>query len=57
MGLSEDSSIEYPVVMTEPMGNPNYTRGAISEMMFECYGVPALSYMVDSLCAFNYNSK
>lgn len=39
LGLSQDSSIQYPVLLTEAFCNPNYTRGLISELLFECYEV------------------
>lgn len=51
MGISNDNNVNYPVMMTEPICNPNYSRSMVSELMFECYGVPALSYGVDSLLA------
>ena len=56
LGLGKDSAIEYPLLMTEAMCNPNYTRGLVSEMLFECYRVPAVSYAVDSLLSFYYNA-
>ena len=43
--------------MTEAMCNPNYSRALVSELIFECYHVPALSYSVDSLLAFHYNAQ
>jgi len=55
LGLSNESSIEYPVVMTEALCNPNYCRSNVSELLFECYRVSAVSYAVDSLLAFFYN--
>ena len=55
LGLSNDHSIEYPLLMTEAMCNPNYTRGLVNELLFECYEIPALSYGVDSLLSWHYN--
>jgi actin-related protein 5 len=55
LGLSNESSIEYPVLMTEAMSNPNYCRSNMSELLFECYRVSAVSYAVDDLLAFYYN--
>lgn len=43
--------------MTEAMCNPNYSRALVSELIFECYHVPALSYCVDSLLSFHYNTS
>jgi actin-related protein 5 len=56
LGLSADSSIDYPLLLTEAMCNPNYSRQASSEILFEAYHIPALSYCVDSLLAFHYNT-
>ena len=56
IGLANDNSINYPVMLTEPLCNPNHSRALTSELMFECYGVPALCYGVDSLLAL-YGSK
>lgn len=56
LGLANDSCIDYPVLFTEPICNPNYSRSLVSELLFECYQVPALSYCVDSLLAFHYNA-
>ena len=56
LGLSNESSIEYPVLMSEPMCNPNYCRQNVSELLFECYRVSAVSYSVDSLLSFYYNA-
>ena len=57
LGLANDTQIEYPLLLTEAMCNPNYSRALVSELVFECYHVPALSYSVDSLLAFYYNSQ
>lgn len=57
LGMANDSSIEYPLLLTEAMCNPNYSRALTSELIFECYQVPALSYCVDSLLSFYYNSQ
>mmetsp|Transcript_36307 Transcript_36307/g.44281 ORF Transcript_36307/g.44281 Transcript_36307/m.44281 type:complete len:177 (-) Transcript_36307:202-732(-) len=57
LGLASDASIEYPILLTEAMCNPNYSRALSSELIFECYQAPALSYAVDSLLAFHYNSS
>lgn len=57
LGLSNESSIEYPVLLTEPMCNPNYCRTNTSELLFECYRASAVSYSVDSLLSFYYNAS
>lgn len=55
LGLSQESSIEYPLLLTEAMCNPNYCRSNISELLFECYRISAVSYAVDSMLSFYYN--
>jgi len=55
LGLANESSVDYPLLLTEPLCNPNYTRANISELLFECYRVPAVSYAVDSLLSFFHN--
>lgn len=55
LGLANESSIEYPLLMTETMCNPNYCRQNVSELLFECYRISAVSYSVDSLLSFYYN--
>lgn len=57
LGLAKDLQIEFPLLMTEAMCNPNYSRSLSSELLFECYRVPAVSYAVDSLLSFYYNSQ
>jgi actin-related protein 5 len=57
LGLAKDSQIEFPMMMTEAMCNPNYSRSLASELLFEVYRLPAVSYAVDSLLSFYYNSK
>ena len=37
LGLAGDASIEYPMLLTEAMCNPNYSRALTSELIFECY--------------------
>ena len=56
LGLGQDSKIDYPIMMTEAMCNPNYSRSLVSELLFECYRAPAVSYGVDSLLTFYYNA-
>lgn len=48
---SQNGAVEHPVVMTEALCNPGFCRGLTSELLFEAYGVPSVSYGVDSLFA------
>lgn len=49
LGLGNETAIRHPVVMTEPVCNPSYCRGFMSELLFEAYSVPAVAYGVDAL--------
>ncbi|KAG5438128.1 hypothetical protein PCANB_002979 [Pneumocystis canis] len=55
MKVSGNEQVEHPLVMTEPVCNPNYTRGVMSELLFECYRVPSVCYGIDCLFSFYYN--
>lgn len=48
--------LEHPLVFTEAPCNPLHCRQMMSELLFECYGVPQVAYGVDSLFSFYYNS-
>eukprot|EP00762_Andalucia_godoyi_P003064 ANDGO_01077.mRNA.1 Actin-related protein 5 len=45
------SSVEHPFFLTECLANPNFCRGGVSEIVFEAYGAPALSYGLDGILA------
>lgn len=45
-----------PVLMTEPICNPSYCRSGMSELLFECYGVPSVCYGVDAIFAHYANN-
>lgn len=42
--------------MTEPLGNPNYCRSKMSELLFECYGVPGIGYGLGELLSWRFNA-
>ncbi|MPC17423.1 Actin-related protein 5 [Portunus trituberculatus] len=50
------SQIDHPVILTEAFCNPNYSRQLMSELLFECYGVPTVSYCVDGLLSYHHNN-
>lgn len=56
LGLSDPVGVPHPVVMTEPFLNPNYCRGLMSELLFECYNIPTVAYCVDGLASY-YNNQ
>ncbi|MCL4112964.1 UNVERIFIED_CONTAM: hypothetical protein GTU68_038359, partial [Idotea baltica] len=51
------SSVNHPIIITEALANPTYSRQCMSELLFECYGVPKVSYCTDGLLSFQRNSK
>ncbi|XP_050975850.1 actin-related protein 5 isoform X2 [Labeo rohita] len=56
LGISTQGHVDHPVVISEPPCNPLHCRQMMSELLFECYGVPRVAYGVDSLFSFYYNS-
>ncbi|XP_067266157.1 actin-related protein 5 [Chanodichthys erythropterus] len=56
LGINTQGHVDHPVVVTEPPCNPLHCRQMMSELLFECYGVPRVAYGVDSLFSFYNNS-
>ncbi|KAK2851187.1 hypothetical protein Q5P01_007463 [Channa striata] len=56
LGFASEGSVEHPVVLTEAPCNPLHCRQMMSELLFECYRVPYVSYGVDGLYSFYYNN-
>ncbi|XP_071820810.1 actin-related protein 5-like [Apostichopus japonicus] len=52
---SEGQLVEHPVLMTEVLCNPNYSRHLMSELLFECYQVPKVAYGVDALFSLHHS--
>ncbi|EWC44728.1 hypothetical protein DRE_06506 [Drechslerella stenobrocha 248] len=55
LGISNDNGVGHPIVLTETLCNPNYTRKTMSELLFEAYSVPSIVYGIDSLFSYHYN--
>ncbi|XP_063829251.1 actin-related protein 5 [Ostrinia nubilalis] len=55
LGIDSEGCVPHPIVMTEAFVNPNYCRQLMSELLFEGYDVPAVSYGVDSLFSMYKN--
>ncbi|WVR03473.1 hypothetical protein IAU60_000464 [Kwoniella sp. DSM 27419] len=49
----DTSTVEHPVVMTERLANPLFSRAMTSELLFELYGAPSVTFGIDSLFAFS----
>ncbi|CAJ1085582.1 actin-related protein 5 isoform X2 [Xyrichtys novacula] len=56
LGITSEGSVEHPVVLTEAPCNPLHCRQMMSELLFECYSVPYVSYGMDSLYSFYHNN-
>lgn len=56
LGITSEGSVAHPIVLTEAPCNPLHCRQMMSELLFECYHVPYVSYGVDSLYSFYYNN-
>ncbi|KAI6382086.1 hypothetical protein MCOR25_000963 [Pyricularia grisea] len=56
LGLNDKGdSIDRPIVMTEAVANLPYSRKSMTEVLFECYGVPSVAYGIDSLFSYRHN--
>ncbi|GLD69859.1 actin-related protein 5 [Lates japonicus] len=56
LGIASEGSVEHPIVLTEAPCNPLHCRQMMSELLFECYRVPYVSYGVDGLYSFYHNN-
>ncbi|KAK0643566.1 actin-like ATPase domain-containing protein [Cercophora newfieldiana] len=50
-----EGAIDMPVVITEAVANLPYSRKSMTEIIFECYGAPGLTYGIDSLFSYHHN--
>ncbi|XP_060645156.1 actin-related protein 5 [Drosophila nasuta] len=57
MGYEGKESIGNPIVLTEALANPNVCRRQMSELLFECYRVPAVSYGIDALYSWQQHQQ
>ncbi|PHH83668.1 hypothetical protein CDD82_5426 [Ophiocordyceps australis] len=56
LGMNEaDGAIDVPIIMTEAVANLPYSRKSMTEIIFECYGAPSLTYGIDSLFSYRHN--
>ncbi|KAF8525246.1 chromatin remodeling complex subunit [Hysterangium stoloniferum] len=51
----DTETVSHPVIMSERLATPSHSRGLTSELMFEQYSVPSLTYCVDSLMSLYQN--
>ncbi|XP_061592542.1 actin-related protein 5 [Cololabis saira] len=57
LGIGSEGSVKHPIVLTEAPCNPLHCRQMMSELLFECYGVPYVSYGVDGLYSLYLNNS
>ncbi|XP_030277726.1 actin-related protein 5 [Sparus aurata] len=57
LGITSEGNVAHPIVLTEAPCNPLHCRQMMSELLFECYGVPYVSYGLDSLYSFYHNNS
>ncbi|KAG8905559.1 Nuclear actin-protein involved in chromatin remodeling [Tulasnella sp. 403] len=48
-------TVDHPVIMTERLCSLSQSRSLVSEMMFELYSVPGVTYAVDGLMSFAHH--
>ncbi|KAJ8482260.1 hypothetical protein ONZ45_g15010 [Pleurotus djamor] len=53
----DTQTVEHPILMTERLSSPLHSRALTSELMFEQYRVPSLTYCVDAVMSFYYNNN
>ncbi|XP_026865610.2 actin-related protein 5 isoform X2 [Electrophorus electricus] len=56
LGIETEGNVQHPLVLTEAPCNPLHCRQMMSELLFECYGVPQVAYGIDSLFSFYYSN-
>ncbi|KAH8382852.1 hypothetical protein KR009_005587 [Drosophila setifemur] len=54
MGFEGQESIKQPIILTEALANPSFCRQQMSELLFECYGIPAVTYGIDALYSWEH---
>lgn len=48
LGIDTDR-VDHPLLLTEPLCNPEYNRGQMNELLFEAYQVRSVNYGLDAL--------
>ncbi|KAJ3693699.1 hypothetical protein LUZ60_009179 [Juncus effusus] len=54
---SLEGKVDHPILMTECICNPVYSRSKMAELLFETYGVPSIAFGVDSIFGYKYNQN
>ncbi|XP_011179467.2 actin-related protein 5 [Zeugodacus cucurbitae] len=57
LSVNNEEKFTHPVLLTEALGNPNYFRQQMNELLFECYGIPSVCYGIDSIFSMKRNKS
>lgn len=49
LGIESGDGLSSPILMTETLLNPGFSRSMMTELLFETYGVPSVCYGLDAL--------
>ncbi|KAI9593329.1 hypothetical protein BDF19DRAFT_415439 [Syncephalis fuscata] len=53
--MASHHHVDHPLLLTEPICTPSGSRKIMSELAFECYGVPSVSYGIDAMFSYYQN--
>ncbi|GJJ09400.1 hypothetical protein Clacol_003622 [Clathrus columnatus] len=53
----DTSTVAHPILMSERLATPSHSRALTSELIFELYSAPHLTYCVDSLMSLYQNNQ
>lgn len=56
LGIDVDA-VAHPILLSERLATPSHSRALTSELIFELYSAPYLTYCVDSLMSFYQNNQ
>ncbi|KAM7265143.1 hypothetical protein ACFE04_017886 [Oxalis oulophora] len=54
-GATGSQSIDHPILITECVCNPVWSRSKMAELVFETYGFPSVAFGVDAAFSYVYN--
>ncbi|KAM7270723.1 hypothetical protein ACFE04_029937 [Oxalis oulophora] len=57
LGATGSQSIDHPILITECVCNPVWSRSKMAELLFETYGVPSVAFGVDAAFSYVYNQR
>ncbi|XP_069608437.1 actin-related protein 5 [Ranitomeya imitator] len=57
LGVTSQGCVDHPIVFTESPCTPLHVRQMVSELLFECYRVPKVSFGIDGLYSLYHNKR